>query len=606
MSFIVFSAPGSTSGAASFFPDDAAEHWHGYRAFGHCRVCVSAPASVASSGHAPTSSTTSSNPRLETIVIVDGYLADSSGKLHEPKEQTPAARIANLIQREGYGAVSKLTGSFVAIIVQPDSGDIRVWRDRLGGRTAYWHCWDGKFFVASSVSAIAAQLPRVAEDRRWLSSFFALQSPAPAGLTAFADVQEALPGEWLEFSNGALHRTREPFPLSSITADHSVSEWIDRFSSTFTRSVQTVVPPADDVAIMLSGGLDSGPSACIAAAELSRTGRKLHAVSWALAKDNRADESEFIQLLCAHLQQPLDLFDGSDLAPFGDLRTEMVHCDFPLFNGFRPLILECYRRAREAGAEVIINAAAGDRIYPHWNAALLDLWRRKQWSAFAAAMGRLIRYKGPTSLYSDPHVRHWIGQTMPWTRRFSKGESVPAWLTQEGASHLPAAESWPPEAMQHRLPQYAQHLIGQSMAQGMAHENAFSRRYGLDRRDPFHNEELVRLMLEMPVAMSWRGGVEKWVMRQAMRGKLPEPLRTKKRTGLLNTFFAAGFNRHVPRIEELLFAQQTDWQAWVRPKFVRTVLAGDTRSDKEMLIVNQCIGHALWRQRLDEEGISIW
>ena len=414
-----------------------------------------------------------------------------------------------------------------------------------------------------------------------------------------------LPGEWLEFNNGALKRTRQPFDLNKDAVEHSADEWVDRFSSAFTRSVQTVVPAAGDVAIMLSGGLDSGPSACMAAAELARTGRRLHAVSWALAKDNRADESEFIQLLCHELQQPLDLFDGSDLEPFGDLRTEMVHCDFPLFNGFRPLILECYRRAREAGVGVILNAAAGDRIYPHWNAALLDLWRRRQWSAFAGAMGRLIRYKGLTSLYTDPHVRHWIGQTMPWTRRFSGGESVPAWLTPEAVSRLPAAESWPPEAKQHRLPQYAQHLIGQSMALGMAHENAFSRRYGLDRRDPFHNEELVRLMLEMPVAMSSRGGVEKWVMRQAMRGKLPEPLRTKKRTGLLNTFFAAGFNRHVRQIEELLFTQQTDWQAWVRPEFVQTVLATDNRSDKEMLVVNQCIGHALWRQRLEEEGISI-
>jgi len=448
-------------------------------------------------------------------------------------------------------------------------------------------------------------MPAVAGDRFWLSQFFALRTPAPAGLTAFAGIEEVLPGEWVAFTDGKTRRTRTPFSCNNLAAERSEKEWVERFSSAFTRSVQTVVPPTGDVAMMLSGGLDSGPAACMASAALARTGQKLNVISWALFRDDKADESDFIQLLCRELQQPLELFDGSDLLPFGDLRTEMVHSDFPLFNGFRLLILECYRRAREAGAGVILNSAAGDRIYPHWKAGLLDLWRRRQWRAFAVAIGRLARYKGVMSLSADPYVRHWIGQTMPWARRLSGRKPVPAWLTSEAVSHLPPSGSWPPEAMQHHLPQYALQLIGQSMAQGMAHENAFSRRYGLDRRDPFHNEELVRLMLEMPVAMSHRGSVEKWVMRQAMRGKLPEPLRTKKRTGLLNTFFATGFSRNVRQIEDLLFSQQTDWQRWVRPDFVRAVLDADSRSDREMLAVNQCVGYVLWRQRLEEEGISI-
>ena len=424
-------------------------------------------------------------------------------------------------------------------------------------------------------------------------------------MTAFAGIQEVLPGEWVAFTNGEIRRTRKPFPCNNLAAERSEKEWVDRFASAFTHSVQTVLPPTGDAAIMLSGGLDSGPAACIASAELARTGRKLNVVSWALSKDKRADESEFIQLLCRELQQPLDLFDGTALEPFGDLRTEMVHADFPQFNGFRRLILECYRRAREAGAGVILNAAAGDQIYPHWKAALLDLWRRRQWRAFAVAISRLARHQGVMSLFADPYVRHWIGQTMPWTRRIAGRNPVPAWLTPEAVSCLPPAEPWPPEAMRHHLPQYALQLIGQSMAQGMAHENAFSRRYGLDRRDPFHNEELVRLMLEMPVRMSHRGSTEKWVMRQAMQGKLPEPLRTKKRTGLLNSFYAKGFSQNVREIEDLLFSQQTDWQTWVRPDFVRAVLNSDSRSDKEMLAVNQCVGHALWRQRIEEEGISI-
>ena len=98
-----------------------------------------------------------------------------------------------------------------------------------------------------------------------------------------------------------------------------------------------------------------------------------------------------------------------------------------------------------------------------------------------------------------------------------------------------------------RATQWAPRMPGQ-----MTHENLFSQRYGVERRDPFQNEALVKLMLEMPVSMSFRDGMDKWVMREAMRGRMPEKLRTKGRTGLLNSFLQMGFERNREKLKRFL------------------------------------------------------
>ena len=609
MSFIVSSAPESTSGAASLFPADAAEHWEVFRDAGHCRVCVSSPASVASipsetqSDNAPTASAASSNSCPEAIVILDGYLADSSGQPHEPEERTPAARIADLIQCDGFDAVEKLTGSFVAIFIQPDSGNVRVWRDRLGGRTAYWQHDGDRFVLASSSDQIARTLGQVRLNDAWLAHWFGIRWPARPALTPFAGIQELLPGERLEFVDGRVSRQRVPFTMLAAAPRLSPAEWVERFRSTFEKSVEACLPEYGDAAVMLSGGMDSGPTAVIASGLLNDQGRSLTAVSWSLPDLPDADETEHIQTLANALSLRSELFDGGDCVPFDRLTTDLVVTDFPTFNFYRETILRCYQGAADQRLQVILNAAKGDLLYPPWNAQLAELWARGEGRAFVSFLALKLRTLGLLGTWRDPDFRHWVGRLLLPLRR--RRAPPPAWLTEAAIACLPETDRWPPEADRHPLPEYASHLIGQAMAWGVAHENLFSQRYGVERRDPFQNEALVKLMLEMPVSMCFRDGMDKWVMREVMRGRMPEKLRAKGRTGLLNSFLRMGFERNREKLKRFLLEEHTDWQHWVRRDYVRDVLEGRTESARGMLVIGNCVGYSLWRQRLDEEGILI-
>jgi asparagine synthase (glutamine-hydrolysing) len=56
----------------------------------------------------------------------------------------------------------------------------------------------------------------------------------------------------------------------------------------------------------------------------------------------------------------------------------------------------------------------------------------------------------------------------------------------------------------------------------------------LDVRYPFLHRPLVEAVLAMPVAMRIRPGIHKWVLREAMHGILPEPVRNRSSKGSID------------------------------------------------------------------------
>jgi asparagine synthase (glutamine-hydrolysing) len=500
-------------------------------------------------------------------------------------------------------SLDRLSGCFVIVIAWPSSGRVVVYRDRLGGRTAYWHRDNQRILLSSSAGMIAGALGRVSLDREWLAHWFGLGWPALPALTPFSSIRELLPGEQLEIADRRIHRHRAPFKMPVSAQARSSSEWLALFNSTFTDSVHACLDPEGSTALMLSGGLDSGPTAVVAANLLSGERRSLTAVSWSLPSIPDADESERIQGLAAALDLRCESFDGGDYVPYRRLTTDLVVADFPTFNFYREIILLCYEHAARLGISVILNAARGDLIYPPGNMRLADLWARGERGAFLSSLLRRFQILGWSGTWRDPSFRYWLRRLIQplWSRR----QSPPKWLAHSALVHLPEVDLWPVEVKQHPLPQYAARLIGSAMAWGTAHENLFSQRFGVERRDPFQNEALVRLMLQMPVSMSVRDGTDKWIMREAMRGRMPERFRIVGRTGLLNGFLRLGFEQNREHLRRFLFSKNTDWQAWVRPEFVGAVLDDRDVSEQGQMILGKCVGYSLWLKRLEIEGISV-
>lgn len=533
-------------------------------------------------------------------VAFDGYLANAAELcrlLPRPsatEELSPADLAAALLAAHGDKVLHRLVGCFALAAIQDQGLRVIAVRDRLGGRTLYRPRSSASGLVLSTRSAWVQDLGgrRFEPDPVFLASHFGLRNAPRPGHSAFAGVQELLPGELLRSEDGRLSSERPQLDLSSDFDYRRPADCVARFLELFQQAVATTLPPRGDVACMLSGGLDSGPVAMIADRQLAARGQRLLAVSWHLGGCAEADERQWIMLAGGRLRHPPSLFDGSELLPFASFDDELISPELPFYNAFRPLVLACYQRAAASGCSVILNGNAGDSLYPPYRLLDIDRLRHRHFGALWHDLRRLWRLRGWQGPARDLALRHVLARPF---LRLRPQHSAPDWLKPELREHWCAAEAWPPEAATHTYPEYARQLFGPAMAFGRAHESEFPNRFGVDRRDPFHDEALVRFMLNAPHSLSYHRGRDKWIMRRAMQGLLPNPLRIKARTGLLTPFFAAGLQQHRSQIEHLLFEQAPEWQQYVHPEPIRDMLAG--KREQQSILLNQCIGYALWAHR---------
>ena len=316
-------------------------------------------------------------------------------------------------------------------------------------------------------------------------------------------------------------------------------------------------PKNGPVACMLSGGMDSGPMAESAVQRMREEGRSLVPISWTLPEQPSADESKWIWILCRHLGVEARLFAPKERA-LGDLDENLVNPDWPAFNPYRKLVETCYRTARDAGCEIILNGNAGDDIYVPPELLYRLLFKQGEYRAIWRDLVFIFGRAGVRGLLSHAPVRRELGRLRP-----GRGSRPPEWLaasaTELWHSLGEAADSfdW------HSSPALAEQMLGPRMTHGRAHEQYFALRNGVERRDPYHDEDLVGFMLHAPASLSIRDGRTKWIMREAMKGRLPERFRLKGRTGIMSPFFTAGLRANREAVSDLLFRERPEWQEWV-------------------------------------------
>jgi len=509
--------------------------------------------------------------------------------------------LAEILVRDGGGAVDELQGQFALCFINDDTGELIAARDRLGARALYWYQDSDTVAVASSSSDLARLTTRTKEENpAFISEMFALRGWHMPGSTPFQSVHEVLPGARLTLGAGALQTTRPAFQAEPPGRCDTADEWVALFGKTFEGAVNDVLGEEGRAGVMLSGGMDSIPVLVAASGREQAVKRDLRAISWELPDYPKSDEAQWIDMAARSAGVELLKFDGGTVAPFSRLDSSLVSPELPYFNPVRELILKCHSLAAEQSCLLQLAATQGDMIYPARYRLIYDLIRRHDWAGLRRGLAHLYQAGGLLGMYRDSALRYPVSRVLDRIPGYRK-QCQPDWMTDHAISCLPAHEPWPPESNGFPNPGHASAMLGPAMTFGPAQENEFSRRFGVERRDPFQNEALVGLMLHAPVVLSHMQGQTKWIMREAMRNRVPDSLRLKERTGLLNAFIEAGYQRNKDQIKRFLLDPERDrWQRYVRPAFIDGALSGGNPTRVELMTICACIGYSLWREHWDQ------
>lgn len=533
------------------------------------------------------------------ICLIDGHLTNATALRREmtpqPSADTSDARLVELAYAQwGEAVFDRLEGPYALMLADPPNDRLYLAREVMGRRTAYFASVGPARIVARELQALL-HWPGISRDwdRDCLISLFDSATPLPRR-TALAGIDELLPGEWCMWSPAGERRGRRaPRLWSSEALPGDDACWVDTFRAELSSAVDRSLIGTSEVAVMLSGGMDSGPVAALAAARLRSTGRRLTVTSWQLRDFPACDESNQVTETSAALGAKLMLGDGNRPYRRFDASQWTGDPGTPLTNPFRPLKDLCFRQARAAGCSTVLAGVYGDTLYPSSGYWLLEALRDGDWRRVGTRLARLLRRGGPAYLWRDAGVR----MLLQWVTGRQRQAPRPApWLSASArAGRGDAGRAWPPESLSH--PRTATHRarFGLFITSGLAGEQSVARRYGVDWRDPCCDERLAALMLELPIDMHFRKGQTKWVAREAMRGLLPESHRLAPRRGLLDALFrqrlqdalAAGGRQR-------LLSRQARWPEFIDRRWLLDALESPRNEGMALVTIWQCLSFERW------------
>jgi asparagine synthase (glutamine-hydrolysing) len=169
----------------------------------------------------------------------------------------------------GAGLWERLRGMFAVAVWDARRGRLTLARDRFGIKPLYYRDQGGELSFASELDA----LPHGDVDLQALEAFLSF-NVVPAPLSIFSDIRKLLPGHTLTWELGTSTFTRfaRPGPLPA-RHDEDEAELVEECRARLRDSVRAHLIADVPVGVLLSGGVDSGALAALAAEESSEAVR---------------------------------------------------------------------------------------------------------------------------------------------------------------------------------------------------------------------------------------------------------------------------------------------------------------------------------------------
>ncbi len=499
-----------------------------------------------------------------------------------------------LYRSSGVDAFLGLKGIFTAIVVDFDGQSIHLFRSPLLGESLYYFV-SAEWFVAASEAHQVLRHPAAGTDLddTWLANFFNFRTPSSSA-TPFRSVAELLPGELLSVSRGGREIARIPPGIGGRRIRFSGErEYVERFDELISRAVARQVEGRTRLGIMLSGGMDSVPAAYWMRRHLDTDGQP-SAYSWSLGGFPEADESSLITESADVIGIPVHLTAGDELWPLSRPLELPLHPDTPQQNPFRPLKQAVYGMAQANGCRFIFNGNFGDNLYPEYHHVLADALFGGKLRRFVRELKYLAALESLNGLYRHSAVRQIAKKALAWRGR----TRIPGNALTPFANGLVDWErNWPPEARDHPRPDQYRALLGLDAARGIASEDYFADQYGLELVEPYVDWDLADFVLSVPSYVFWNLGETKRLMREAMKGRIPESVRSRPRGGLLDSFYAHGLKKRSDWIKHRLFSGEADWPRFAERGRVKAILEAGNPSGRDSMLVWQCVTHEMCLDR---------
>ena len=322
--------------------------------------------------------------------------------------------------------------------------------------------------------------------------------------------------------------------------------------------------------VSLSGGMDSPSVAALAVERLNRqgNGQRLASFSWVFDELPECDERRWIEPLVASLGLEATYLLADPYWPLRDPDTWPLNPSTPFSNPYRALKQALYAAAAERGVRTLLTGVFSDRLFVGWESWLASCVQNGRWRDPLRHLARLAASPEIQRFWRDPALRALLRELAPFLRRRAPAKAKPPWLTPAAWDLVAGGEAGPtplPQGIRER--RTAQ--VFDDLSRLSPSEIFFTSQVPLEVRDPFRDLRVVRFMLAIPPGQLERGRVQKYVLRNALKGRLPGEIIDRTERTPLDPFYRKCFlGREAEAVRHLLQSPDSLWRGRVEEEWL--------------------------------------
>ncbi len=536
------------------------------------------------------------------------YRESLEAKGHVYSTHCDTETILHLYEEHGSACVDYLRGMFAFAIWDQHKRELFIARDRLGIKPLYYvHTDDGSLYFGSEIKTLLeARAVKPEINYAVLSDYLANHAPSGEE-TLFRGVKRLLPGHVMTWRDGELSIRRYwdvDFSKEEDTRDDKT--YIQQWSELFRESVRLRLMADVPLGMFLSGGIDSSAIAAVMSGMVSEP-IKTFSVAFA---EREANELEYARLIAEAYKTNHHEIVVSPEQFFGALPHLVWHEDEPLAH---PSSVALYFVSQLASqhVKVVLTGEGSDEMLAGYGR-----YRRTIWNL---ALGQ--QYKKFTPSVARDTIRKQIERMMPDGRMRQKLMRTFLVLSPDLESiYFDNFAVFPAPMQQHMFTRETMERIGSidpyvelrrllerthdlSLLDGLLYadiktylhellmkQDQMSMATSIESRVPFLDHKLVEFTAKMPDSMKLRGGTTKYVLRESMRGVLPEKILSRSKMGFpvpIGSWFRGPFKSV---IDEYVLSERALSRGIFAPEFVRKIVslhqAGEDHSERLWSLLN--------------------
>ena len=537
---------------------------------------------------------------------------------HRYRTNCDTETIIRVYEQSGDRVADALRGMFAFAIYDAITGAVLLVRDRLGIKPLYYYVdHEGTLYFASEIKAILKY--GVLKARlNWNAVPDYLANRAPSGEdTLFEGIRRVPPAHTLKWEQGRISIQRYWKAPFDKAAEHiSDRSYVDEFAKLFDESVKLHLMSDVPLGMFLSGGIDSS---AIAAAMASGLRGRIKTFSVAFS-EAEANELEFARLVARRYRTDHHEVIVGPREFFDVLPSLVYHEDEPIAH---PSSVPLYFVSMLAAdhVKVVLTGEGSDELLAGY-----DKYRKTIYNLRLAA-----QYWRLTSRSARAFIRHAISSGLPYRLKkklirtflclapdlestyfdnfsvFSRRRQrrlLSSSLELAAGSINPyrhALDAIADSGAAAVLDQLLAADLGTYLTELLMKQDQMSMAASIESRVPFLDHKLVEYACRLPVHLKLNGLTTKFVLREAMKGKLPEQILSRRKMGFpvpLGRWLAGPFT-HL--LDEYLLSGRATERGIFEPAAVTEIVARHRKGENHTERLWTLLNFEMWMRRFIDE-----